>query len=88
MKSNITPEFTGAIFRLSSSTTSMLTPLLPYFSVFLGFVGLYSRNDFSVKKCYKLLFPYFLAITILWLFIIIGWYVLKTPIGPNIYPTI
>ena len=88
MKSNITPEFTGAIFRLSSSTTSMLTPLLPYFSVFLGFVGLYSRNDFSVKKCYKLLMPYFIGVTVLWLFIIIGWYVLRAPIGPGVYPTI
>lgn len=88
MKSNITPEFTSAIFRLSSSSTNMITPLLPYFCLFIGFVGLYSRNDFSVKKCYKLLMPYFIGVTILWLFIIIGWYVLKAPIGPNIYPTI
>ncbi len=88
MKSNITPEFTGAIFRLASSTTNMITPLLPYFCIFLGFVGLYSRNDFSIKKCYKLIIPYFIAITILWLFIIISWYVLRAPIGPNVYPTI
>ena len=88
MKSNITPEFAGAIFRLAASLPNIITPLLPYFVVFVGFIGLYSKDDFNVKKCYKLLFPYFLAITILWLFIIIGWYVLKTPIGPNIYPTI
>ena len=88
MKSNITPEFTGAIFRLSSSLSNLVTPLLSYFVVFVGFIGLYSKNDLSIRKCYKLILPYFIAITILWLFIIIGWYVLKAPIGPNVFPTI
>ncbi len=88
MKSNITPEFTGAIFRLSSSLTNMISPLFPYFIVFIGFVGLYSKNDFSIKKCYKLIMPYFISITLLWLFIIFAWYVLKVPIGPGVYPTI
>ena len=88
MKSNITPEYAGAIFRLSSSLSNIITPILPYFVVFVGFIGLYSKDDFSVKKCYKLLMPYFIGITILWLFIIIGWYVLKAPIGPKMYPTL
>lgn len=88
MKSNITPEFTGAIFRLASSVSNIITPLSSYFVVFVGFIGLYSRNDFSIKKCYKLLMPYFIGVTILWLFIIIGWYVLKAPIGPGVYPVI
>lgn len=88
MKSNITPEYAGAIFRLSSSLSNIVTPILPYFVIYVGFIGLYSKDDFSVRKCYKLLIPYFIGITILWLFIIIGWYVLKAPIGPNIFPTI
>ncbi len=88
MRSNITPEFTGAIFRLAASTTNLITPLLPYFVVFVGFIGLYSRNDFSIKKCYKLIMPYFVMVIVLWLFIILGWYVLKAPIGPSVYPTI
>lgn len=88
MKSNITPEFTGAIFRLASSVSNIITPLSSYFVVFVGFIGLYSRNDFSIKKCYRLLIPYFIGVTILWLFIIIGWYVLKAPIGPGVYPVI
>lgn len=88
MKSNITPEFTGAIFRLASSVSNIITPIFPYFVVFVGFIGLYSKNDFSIKKCYKLLMPYFIAVTILWIFIIISWYILGAPIGPNIYPVI
>lgn len=88
MKSNITPEFTGAIFRLASSVTNIITPVFPYFVVFLGFIGLYSKNDFTINKCYKLLMPYFISVTILWLFIIIAWYILRAPIGPGVYPTI
>lgn len=88
MKSNITPEFSGALFRLSSSVSNTISPVFPYFAVYLGFMSLYNRNDFSIKKSYNLLVIYFIAIIILWLFIIFGFYILGTPIGPKIYPTI
>ena len=88
MKSNITPEFTGAIFRLASSLSNIVSPVLSYFVIYIGFVGLYSKDDFNVKKCYDLLIPYFIGVTILWLFLIIGWYVLNAPIGPNVLPSI
>ena len=88
MKSNITPEFAGAIFRLASGISNMVTPVFPYFAVYVGFMGLYNKNDFSVKRCYNLLFPYLIGITVLFLFIIIGWYVLGAPIGPRISPSI
>lgn len=88
MKSNITPEFTTGIFRLAASSTNIISPLFSYFVIYLGFVGLYSKSDFSINKCYKLIWPYFISILILWLFIIFGWYVLKAPIGPNVFPTI
>ena len=88
MKSNITPEFTTAIFRLAAASTNMITPLFSYFVIYLGFIGLYSKSDFSINKCYKLIWPYFIATTILWLFIIFAWYILKAPIGPNVFPTI
>ncbi|MBO5182831.1 MAG: AbgT family transporter [Bacilli bacterium] len=88
MKSNITPEFTGAIFRVASSVTNLISPVLPYFVIFIGFIGLYSKSDFNIKKCYKLIMPYFISIAILWLFIIFSFYVLKAPIGPGVYPTI
>ena len=88
MKSNITPEFTGAIFRLASSVTNLISPIFPYFVMYIGFIGLYSKNDYSMDKCYKLIMPYLISVTILFLFIIFGWYILKAPIGPNIYPTL
>ena len=88
MKSNITPEFAGGIFRLASGISNLVTPVFPYFAVYIGFMGLYNKNDFSVKRCYNLLFPYLIGITILYLFIIVAWYILGTPIGPRITPSI
>ena len=88
MKSNITPAFTGAIFRLASGISNVATPVFPYFAVYVGYMGLYNKNDFSVRKCYGLLMPYLIGIVILFLFIIIAWYVLGAPIGPKINPTI
>lgn len=88
MKSNITPAFTGAIFRLGAGISNVVTPVFPYFAVYVGYMGLYNKNDFSVKKCYGLLMPYLIGIILLFLFIIIAWYVLGAPIGPRINPTI
>ena len=88
MKSNITPEFSAAIFRLTSSVSNMITPVFPYFSVFMGYVGLYNKNDFTVRKCYSIIMPYFITVTILVLFIIFGWYLLNVPIGPKTFPSI
>lgn len=88
MKSNLTPEFAGALFRLSSSVSNIISPIFPYFAIYVGFMGLYSKSDFSIKKCYNLLVPFFIGITILWLFIIFGWYILGSPIGPKVFPTI
>ena len=88
MKSNITPAFVGGIFRLASGISNMVTPVFPYFAIYVGYMGLYNKNDFSIKKCYGLLIPYLIGIIALFLFIIIAWYVLGAPIGPKINPTI
>ena len=88
MKSNITPEFTGAIFRLSSSVSNMMSPTFAYFAIYVGFMALYNKNDFSIKNCYNILVPFFISIIILWLFIIFGFYILGIPIGRGILPTI
>lgn len=88
MKSNITPEFVGALFRLASGISNVVTPVFPYFAIYVGYMGLYNKNDFSIKKCYSLLMPYLIGIVILFLFITIAWYILGAPIGPKINPTI
>ncbi|MDD3048778.1 MAG: AbgT family transporter [Bacilli bacterium] len=90
MKANITPEFTQAIYRVGSSATSILTPLMASFIILIGYLEIYNQNEqsISIGKTYKLLWPYTIALTILWLFIILAWYIIGLPIGVNTFPTV
>ena len=89
MKTNITPEFTQAIYRVSDSVTNIITPALIYFVIFIGFIEIYtkSENKASIFYYYKILLIYSLAILGLWLFVLVAWYILGLPIGVNVWPT-
>ena len=89
-KANITPEFTQLIFRAGDSITNVITPIFMYFVIFIGFVEVYTKNkgDFSIKKCYKYIMPYFIAISLVWILLITCWYIIGLPIGPGVYPSV
>lgn len=90
MKANVTPEFLQAIYKLAGSTSDIITPIFPYFVVFLGMILIYGkRNDeLKIKEVYINLIPYFVGITLFWMIFIICWYIINIPIGPGIYPTL
>lgn len=90
MKANITPEFAQLVFRAGDSITNIITPIFSYFVIFIGFIEVYTKNknDFSIRNCYRLILPYFTAITFMWLFMIICWYIIGLPIGPGVYPMV
>ncbi len=90
MKANITPEFAQIIFRAGDSVTNITTPVFSYFVIFIGFVEVYTKNknDFSIRNCYKTILPYFFAVGLVWLILIICWYVIGLPVGPGIYPAV
>lgn len=90
MKANITPEFAQIIFRAGDSVTNIITPVFSYFVIFIGFIEVYTKNknDFSIRNCYKTILPYFFAVGLVWLILIICWYVIGLPVGPGIYPAV
>lgn len=90
IRANISPEFAQLVFRLGEAATNVITPLFTYFVIFIGFIEVFTKNknDFSIRGCYRVILPYFLSITLLFLLMIICWYVIGLPIGPGIYPTI
>lgn len=90
MKANITPEFAQLVFRAGDSITNCLTPIFPYFVIFIGFIEVYThnKNDFSIRNCYKVILPFFASIALIWLFLIIAWYVIGIPVGPGVFPTL
>ena len=91
MQSNISPQFAQFVMRAVDSMTNGITPLYAYFVIYIGYLNMYNiREDrpISIGNGIKIMFPYFVIISITWLLIIVGWYIIGLPIGPGVYPTI
>lgn len=91
MQQNMSPEYSQFIFRAGESMTNGITPLLAYFVVFIAYLNIYNRDEktsFSIRKGISLMVPYFIALAITWLFIVIIWYIMGLPLGPGVYTTL
>ena len=91
MKANITPDFTQMIFKAADSIGKGLTPFFIYFIVMLAFVEKYNNNDsnkITVFGTLKLLRPTVLLFSVIWFLLIIGWFIIGLPIGPETGPTL
>ena len=91
MQSNISPQFAQYILRAADSMTKGITPLLAYFAIYIGYLNIYKNNDdepITIKKAISFVIPYFLIISIVWILIIIGWYILGAPIGIGVNSTL
>ena len=90
MQSNVAPQFSQFIFRAADSMTKGITPLLAYFSVFIAYLNIYNneKQHITIKKAISYIMPYCLLISAFWILIIIGWYILGAPIGPNVSSTL
>jgi len=89
MQFNLTPEFAQAIYRVGDSMTNMITPLFAYFAIFLALVHKYdSKNEMSMSKAIKIMIPYSIAFSLIWIGLIISFYLINIPIGVGIYPTL
>ena len=88
MKSNISPEFAQAIFRLGDSLTNMISPFFPYFVVLIGMLQIYNKQEeaIGVGYTYKLLLPYLIGIFVFFMVLLICWYIINVPIGVGVYP--
>lgn len=91
MQSNISPQFLQFVLRASDSMTKGITPLAAFFVIFVAYMNIYNKdkeNPIGVFKAIKLVMPYCIIISITWLLLLIGWYIIGLPIGPNVYPTV
>ena len=91
MQSNISPQFAQIVMRAGDSMTKGFTPLLASFVIFIGYLNIYNlhkERPYTIRKSLKLISPYFLLISLTWILLIVGWYLIGLPIGPGVYPTI
>ena len=84
MQSSLTPEFAQAVFRAADSSVKGITPIFTYFVILIGFLQIYNKNKeeiVTITDAMKLMIPYTIAFSLLWLVIVICFYILGIPIG-------
>lgn len=91
MQSNISPQFAQIVMRAGDSMTKGYTPMLASFILYIGYLNIYNLNKekpYTIKNSLKLIRPYFLIISLTWILLIVGWYLIGLPIGPGVSPTL
>jgi Putative p-aminobenzoyl-glutamate transporter len=83
MRANISPEFIQMIFKASDSIGKCLTPFNIFLIIMLGFLYKYDNENEELELfgTMKKLMPIFIGMTITWIIIILGWYLLGFNIG-------
>ena len=70
----------------------IISPIIPVWLMIIVLVVLFlfinKRKPYTISKSLKLLTPYFLLISLTWVLLIVGWYIIGLPIGPGVAPTL
>jgi len=88
MNASISPEFAQIVYSAGDAITNGITPLFIYYVIYIALLEKYNKNENIVTLfgSVKLVIPYSIYITIIWLVVIIGWYMIGLPIGISTYP--
>ena len=84
MRANISPAFTQTIFLAADSVGKLFSPIYIYLIITIGFMYKYEKDsNLSIFGTIKKIMPVILILSVVWLVIIIGWYLIGLPIGIN-----
>ncbi len=89
MKANFTPEFSQIVFRAADGISKSLTPLFPYYIILLGFVKKHNNEKpITLFGALRLMLPIILIMVLFWVLILLSFYIIGIPIGPNSLATL
>lgn len=87
LNASISPEFAQIIYSAGDSITNGITPLFVYFVVYIAFLNKYSKGEIvEVRKGISYMLPYSLYVSIAWIIVLSGWYMLGVPVGIGSIP--
>lgn len=78
----ISPEMTTAAYRMGDSYTNIMTPLMSYFPLILGFCRRWDK-EFGVGSLLALMLPFALCFMVSGIGLTILWVALDWPLGPG-----
>ncbi len=79
-----TPEFTQLAYRIGDSCTNIITPLMSYFAVIVVFAQKYDE-DTGIGTLISTMVPYSIMFLLGWTVLLVAWYFLGWPIGPDAF---
>ncbi len=77
------PAFTQLLYRLGDSITNCVSPLYPFFPILLGWIAEIDKEKAKVGTVLSYLVPYASYLLLGWVLMLIGWYLLGLPVGPD-----
>lgn len=84
MRANISPTFTQTIFLAADAVGKLFSPIYIYLLITIGFMYKYDKDsNTSIFGTMKKIMPAILTLSLVWLVIIVGWYLVGIPIGVN-----
>lgn len=78
----ISPEVTQMLYRIGDSTTSIVTPMNPYFAMAFAFLLRYYKKA-GLGTLMSMTIPYCLVMMVGWFLLFLGWWALGIPLGPG-----
>jgi aminobenzoyl-glutamate transport protein len=66
---------------VGDSSTNLITPLMPYFALVLGFVRQH-KSDAGIGTLMAMMLPYSLALLLAWSLLLAVWLGFGWPLGP------
>jgi aminobenzoyl-glutamate transport protein len=78
----ISPEMTTAAYRMGDSVTNIMTPLMGYFPLILGFARRWDPR-FGVGSLLALMLPYGLSFLVAGVAMVAAWAAFEVPLGPG-----
>ena len=89
MRANVSPAFTQTLFVAADSIGKFFSPIYIYLIVAIGFMHKYEKEtNISIIGTMKKIMPTVLLLSIVWIVIIFGWYLIGLPIGINSFITL
>lgn len=82
MQMGLSPQFTQAAYRIGDSTTNIISPLMSYFAVIVAFAQKYDKKT-GMGTLISTMLPYSIFFMIGWTVLLLAWYLLGLPTGPE-----
>ncbi len=76
------PELSQVVFRIGDSVTNIISPMMSFFALIIVYFEKYDKKA-GIGTLISTMLPYSLAFFVLWSLLLIGWILLKLPLGPG-----